>query len=87
MRAAVEAVAEPFALTALHVLTTLSGSALIALMVAPRRRAPEAAWRAAHVDEDFQIEQWGADEEATLRREARRREFDAAAFALGTLRR
>jgi chaperone required for assembly of F1-ATPase len=77
---------EPFAVTALHALTSLSGSALIALMVARNATTPEAAWAAAHVDEDFQIERWGADEEATRRREARRRDFVAAAFALHALR-
>jgi chaperone required for assembly of F1-ATPase len=35
-------------------------------------------WRAAHVDEDFQISQWGADAEAAERRRKRRAEFDAA---------
>ena len=78
--------AEPFAVTALHALTSLSGSALIALAVARGAMAPEAAWSAAHVDEDFQIERWGADEEAMGRREARWRDFSAAAFALEALR-
>jgi chaperone required for assembly of F1-ATPase len=77
---------EPFAATALHALTSLSGSALIALMIARDATTPEAAWAAAHVDEDFQIERWGADEEAVRRREARWRDFAAAAFALHALR-
>ena len=58
-------------LAALHVITTLTGSALLALAVARRRLEPEAAWAAAHLDENYQIERWGADEEAshaTLRR-------------------
>ena len=86
VRAAVETFAEPFALTALHALTSLSGSALIALMVAHGATSAEDAWRAAHVDEDFQIERWGVDKEAKQRREARFRDFAAAAFALGALR-
>jgi chaperone required for assembly of F1-ATPase len=86
VRAAVEAYADPFALTALHGVTSLSGSALIALAVARGAITPEAAWRAAHVDEDFQIERWGVDEEAARRRAAREREFSAAAFVLGDLR-
>jgi chaperone required for assembly of F1-ATPase len=86
VRAAVEAYAEPFALTALHGLTSLSGSALIALMIAGGALAPDAGWRAAHVDEDFQIERWGADVEAEQRRDARWREFAAAAFTLEKLR-
>lgn len=78
---------EPFAVTALHGLTTLSGSVLIALMAARGATTPEAAWTAAHVDEDFQIERWGADEEAMRRRATRWRDFAAAAFAVQALRR
>jgi chaperone required for assembly of F1-ATPase len=86
VRAAVDTHAEPFALTALHGLTSLSGSALIALMIADGALAAEAGWRAAHVDEDFQIERWGADVEAERRRDTRWREFAAAAFTLERLR-
>jgi chaperone required for assembly of F1-ATPase len=86
VRAAVAAHAEPFALTALHGLTSLSGSVLIALAVARGALAAPAAWRAAHVDEDFQIERWGVDAEAEQRRDARGAEFAAAAFALEALR-
>ena len=87
VRAAVEAYANPFALTALHGLTSLSGSVLIALAVAQRAMTAQDAWRAAHVDEDFQIEKWGADEEASRRRDAGGHEFAAAAFTLEALRR
>ncbi|MDQ0474402.1 ATP12 family chaperone protein [Labrys wisconsinensis] len=72
----------PIGLAALHVLTTLTGSAVLALAVAERRLEPEAAWAAAHVDEDFQTELWGADEEAQARRAARWREMEAAARVL-----
>ena len=74
-----------FSLAALHVLTSLSGSALLALAVALGRLTPEEAWQAAHVDEDFQIGQWGEDEEAKIRRENRRRDFAAAARMLQLL--
>ena len=50
------------------------------------RLTPEAAWAAAHVDEDWQIGQWGEDEEAKERRENRRRDFAAAARMLELLR-
>ena len=43
---------------------------------------PAEAWRAAHIDEDFQNEQWGVDEEARARRAARWREMEAAAMVL-----
>ena len=66
-----------FELTAYHSLMTLTGSALIALMLATGSAVPEAAWIAAHVDEDYQIEQWGQDHEAQTRRAARYAEFIA----------
>ncbi len=66
----------PWALTALHNMTTLTGSALISTMAAEKGLLPAEAWLAAHVDEDWQIEQWGWDEEARHRRDFRKREFD-----------
>lgn len=79
--AAVDQALAPFdglSLAALHTLTTLTGSAVIALAVARGRLNAEAAWQAAHVDEDWQIDQWGTDAEAMANRARRRREFDAA---------
>jgi chaperone required for assembly of F1-ATPase len=67
-------------LAALHTKTTLTGSCLIALAVALQRAAVEDAWRAAHVDEDFQLAVWGADADAMARREARYVEMRAAAL-------
>ena len=82
LAATLEAYDDPAALAALSVMTTLTGSALLALAVARGCLSAEDAWRAAHVDEDFQAERWGADAEAIARREARRREFEAAATAV-----
>jgi chaperone required for assembly of F1-ATPase len=65
-------------LTALHVMTTLMGSALLALAVIDGWLTPEAAWEAAHVDEDWQIAEWGEDAEAAARRERRWHEMQAA---------
>lgn len=79
IRAELEAVAEPFALAALHVMTTLTGSILLALGVLRGGLTAAEAWRIAHIDEDFQISQWGADDEAMARRAARWREMEAAA--------
>ena len=87
VRAAVDSFDDPAALAALSAATTLTGSALIALAVAHGRLDAAEAWRAAHVDEDFQAERWGVDEEAMARREARWREMEAAAEALRLLRR
>lgn len=66
-------------------MTGLLGSALLALAVALGRLSPEEAWIAAHVDEDWQISQWGEDEEARARRENRWRDFAAAARFLTLL--
>ncbi len=71
--------AAPFALAALNVMTTLTGSALIAFAVGHGALTAEEAWAAAHVDEDFQMRIWGADEEAMRRRARRWAEMDAAA--------
>jgi chaperone required for assembly of F1-ATPase len=76
---------DAFSLAALHVMTALTGSALLALAVALGRLSPEEAWAAAHVDEDWQISQWGEDAEAAERRENRRRDFAAAAKLLALL--
>jgi chaperone required for assembly of F1-ATPase len=84
--AALAACGDPAALAALSAMTTLTGSALLALAVAHGALAPEAAWRAAHVDEDFEIERWGADAEAMARRAARSREFEAAALVAADAR-
>ena len=71
-----------FELAALHVMTQLTGSALLPLAVALGQLAPEKAWAAAHVDEDFQIAKWGEEAEAAERRAHRKRDFDAAARLL-----
>jgi chaperone required for assembly of F1-ATPase len=78
---------EPWRLGALHGATTLTGSALIALALMHGAVTPEAAWQAAHVDEDWNMEQWGRDEIALARRGLRFAEFKAAALVLQTLRR
>jgi len=73
---------DPWRLGAVHSITTLTGSALIALAVAHGRLSVDAAWAAAHVDEDWNMEQWGRDELALERRSFRRAEMDAAATVL-----
>lgn len=66
-----------FELSAFYTIMTLTGSALIGMMLARRAITPENAWAAAHVDEDYQIEHWGQDDEARDRRIARHAEFMA----------
>jgi chaperone required for assembly of F1-ATPase len=73
---------DPWRLGAVHVMTTLTGSALIALAVMHGRLTPEEAWAAAHVDEDWNISQWGRDALALERRAFRWEEMRAAATVL-----
>lgn len=77
---------DPFDLGAVHVMTTLMGSALLALAHAGGALSAEAAWAAAHVDEDWQISQWGEDAEAKARRDSRWTEMQAASRLLHLLR-
>jgi chaperone required for assembly of F1-ATPase len=86
VRRAVEEIAGPLALASLHVMTTLTGSALIALAVARGRMDPQGAWAATHADEDFQMRIWGGDAEALARRERRWTEMKAAADLYGAVR-
>ncbi len=78
---------EGYALAALHSATTLTGSAILALAHGEGQLAADTAWQAAHVDEDWQIGQWGEDAEASARRAARWREMEAAALVLAEVRR
>lgn len=82
----IEAEASPLALAALHVLVTITGSVLLALALAEGRTSADEAWNAAHVDEDWNVSQWGEDHEAAARRAHRRRDFDAAVAILAATR-
>lgn len=72
-------------LAALHSMTTLTGSVLIALAVLNGHLDPDAAWTAAHVDEDWNISLWGEDAEAKHRRDRREIDMKAAAFVARAL--
>lgn len=76
---------DALSLAALHILTTISGSALLALAHARGELSADEAWNAATVDESWQREQWGRDEEAEAHAAHRRREFDAASRCLQLL--
>jgi chaperone required for assembly of F1-ATPase len=77
--------ADPWSVAALHVVTTLTGSALLALALTHGVRDPDEIWAAAHVDEDWNIEKWGIDEEVAARRAARLVDFRAAVRILKAL--
>jgi chaperone required for assembly of F1-ATPase len=76
---------DPWSVAALHVVTTLTGSALLALALHGGAREAGQVWAAAHVDEDFNTEQWGTDEEVVARKAARKLDFDAAVAILQAL--
>lgn len=86
VRAEIDSLPKPFGLAALATVTVLTGSILLAVMLACGAIPADAAWKAAHVDEDWNIARWGEDAEAQARRAARRAEFDAAAKVLAALR-
>jgi chaperone required for assembly of F1-ATPase len=73
---------DPWQVAALHVITSLTGSALLALALQKGVRDPDQVWAAANVDEDWNAEQWGEDEEVAARRAARLVDFRAAAQVL-----
>lgn len=70
---------DPWTVAALHVVTTLTGSALLALALLRGFLDAEQVWAAAHVDEDWNVEQWGIDDEVAARRASRLIDFHAAA--------
>lgn len=55
---------DPFRLAAFHDLVSISGSLVLGLAVARGRLDVETAWTLSRIDETWQEEQWGADEEA-----------------------
>ncbi|MDF1871863.1 ATP12 family chaperone protein [Vannielia sp.] len=73
------AAVDPFTLTALHDLTSLSGSLVMGLAALRGEADPEALWQASRVDELWQIEQWGDDEEAEKVAQRKRGHFLHAA--------
>ena len=75
---------DPFRLTALHDLVSLSGSLIIGLATIHKVQPPEALWVASRIDEEWQIEQWGRDDQADSDAELKRAGF-MQAFALWDL--
>ncbi len=74
LRAQVDALG-PFRLAAFHDLVSLSGSLVLALAAAERRAEAEEIWQVSRLDERFQEEQWGRDEEAAEVAELKRVSF------------
>ncbi|PKR57278.1 ATPase [Thalassospira lohafexi] len=66
---------DDYYLTALHNLTTVSGSVIIGLAVMHGRISAQQASECALLDEEYSIEQWGDDAEAVERRDRHRAEI------------
>jgi chaperone required for assembly of F1-ATPase len=77
---------DPWSVAALHLITTVTGSALLALALLRGALNSDEVWAAAHVDDDWNVEKWGVDEEVAARRAARFVDFRAAATILDALR-
>ncbi len=77
--------ADAWTVGAFHVVTSITGSALLALALRHRVLDEAQVWAAAHVDEDWNREKWGIDEEVEARRAARLKDFEAAAMVLKAL--
>jgi chaperone required for assembly of F1-ATPase len=73
---------DPWRLGAAHVVTTLTGSALIALALVAGRIDVDAAWAASNVDEDWNMHLWGRDEMALAARAVRFADLQAAGTVL-----
>lgn len=70
---------------AVHMVTTITGSALLALALLRGRLNADEVWAAAFVDEDWNAEKWGLDEESAIRRAARKVDFEGAVAVLRAL--
>lgn len=77
---------DPFPLTALHDLVTLSGSLILGLAIAEGALDAQEAWRISRLDEQWQEDLWGLDDEAQALTESRRMAFTAAAQLLDLLK-
>jgi len=73
-------------LTALYDLVTISGSLVLGLAVSEGRLTAPEAWRASRIDEDWNIREWGEDEEAAATSRLREADFLAAARLLDLIR-
>ena len=77
---------DPLALAGLHGAVTACGSLVVGLALVEGRIDAAAAWDAAQLEETWQIEHWGEDQEASRRRAAHRADIEATARYLRLLR-
>jgi chaperone required for assembly of F1-ATPase len=77
---------DSYALTALYDLVALSGSLVIGLAVAEGHVSHGEGWALSRVDETWQAEQWGVDEDAAALAVRKSNEFAAAAHFIDLLK-
>jgi chaperone required for assembly of F1-ATPase len=85
LRAAIAA-HDDYALAALHVMASITGSLILALAVTGGRIEASEGFRLSRVDEDYQAEKWGRDAEAEARARGLGQELDLAAAFLAASR-
>ncbi|MGB0959016.1 MAG: ATP12 family chaperone protein [Halocynthiibacter sp.] len=68
-----------FGLAALHELVAMSGSLILGLAAAEGQNSVAAIWDLSRVDETWQIQEWGEDEDAAKMVEIKRIEFETIA--------
>jgi chaperone required for assembly of F1-ATPase len=76
---------DPFRLAAMAPLISIGGSVIIVLALMNEAITPDAAWDAVTIDERWQEDAWGADDEAVAQRARRRADWDASAVMLALL--
>jgi chaperone required for assembly of F1-ATPase len=69
----------PFQLTAFHDLVSLTGSLVLGFAIVNNRLGADAAWDVSRIDEIWQAEHWGQDEEALDLAETKRQALLSAA--------
>ncbi len=74
-----------FQLTAFYDLVKISGSLVIALAVSRNHIDAATGWQLSRVDDAWQIEQWGTDDEAQVLADSRQQNFETADLALKLL--
>ncbi|MDQ2091912.1 ATP12 family chaperone protein [Marimonas arenosa] len=79
MAAALTQAMDAFQLTAFHDLVGLSGSFVLGLAATRGFASPETLWALSRIDETWQEEQWGTDDEAAAFAEGKRQAFLHAA--------
>ena len=68
-----------FQIAAFHDLVAISGSLIIALAVTAGRLSPDAAFDLSRIDEHWQAELWGTDEDAAMLESLKKQAFILAA--------